>query len=241
MLRKAKEITMVRDAALAACLLLATLPTSPVQAAPPAAAQEVQEPHDDEHIRAQIKDRLRKLEERQRLEARLRAALGGEDDAQARVELIELLLKSQRDDEVGRLLPETATPEGLARARSLLCRGSESLDDLPAGARNARLQAILPQAAVHVGDGVTHPKILARRAPQYTDEARAAKLNGIVILSGIIDETGAVAALEVRQGLPMGLDTAAQEAAREWTFRPALSADGPVAVCYHLTFNFQVE
>lgn len=62
-----------------------------------------------------------------------------------------------------------------------------------------------------------------------------------MILSAVIDEQGQVAAVEIREGLPMGLDTAAAEAVREWTFKPATLEGVPVAVCYSLTVSFQVE
>jgi TonB family protein len=40
----------------------------------------------------------------------------------------------------------------------------------------------------------------------------------------------------------MGLDTAALEAIKRWTFKPATLADGrPVAVYYTLTVNFQLQ
>jgi protein TonB len=171
-------------------------------------------------------------------EAELRAALGGEGDSAARAELAALLLRQGRDTEVREVLPPADGPEGLAVARSLLCRAAGLVDDQEI---NARLLAVLPAAALRVSQGITRPEILTRVSPQYTAEAREEKISGVVVLSAVIDETGTITALEVVQGLPMGLDTAALEAVRQWTFRPATLDGAPVAVCYSLTVSFQVQ
>ncbi|MBZ0111620.1 MAG: M56 family metallopeptidase [Thermoanaerobaculia bacterium] len=88
---------------------------------------------------------------------------------------------------------------------------------------------------------VVPPERLDGPAPQYTEEARRAELQGIVILSVVIDTEGDVTVQEVLKGLPMGLSENAVEAAAEWKFSPATLNGEPVAVYYNLTFNFRLR
>ena len=78
--------------------------------------------------------------------------------------------------------------------------------------------------------------------PQYTEIARKARIQGVVIVQAIIDKEGNVTSVKLLKGLPMGLDTAALDAIKRWKFKPATLADGrPVAVYYTLTVNFQLQ
>jgi Gram-negative bacterial TonB protein C-terminal len=63
----------------------------------------------------------------------------------------------------------------------------------------------------------------------------------MVILDAVVDEKGKVRVHRVVQGLPMGLTEAARETAEQWTFRPATLDGEPVASCYSLTINYQVQ
>src|ERR1700733_10846120 len=60
--------------------------------------------------------------------------------------------------------------------------------------------------------------------PEYTAEARLAELEGTVVLSGEIDETGLARNLVVTTPLGLGLDEKALEAAKQWQFKPSLTA-----------------
>lgn len=94
-----------------------------------------------------------------------------------------------------------------------------------------------------VGEGMTPPRILERPAsPQYTPEARAQRIQGVVILQTTIDLAGRVRDVEVLKGLPLGLSEAAVEAVETWTFMPALDEEGrPVEVLYNLTVSFRLD
>ncbi|HEX4497307.1 MAG TPA: energy transducer TonB [Thermoanaerobaculia bacterium] len=91
-----------------------------------------------------------------------------------------------------------------------------------------------------VGDGVTRPEKISGGAPVYTELARRARVTGTVIVEAIIDEQGDVVNTRILKGLPMGLDRAAEEAAKTWKFTPAMKEGKPVKVYYVLTVNFQV-
>ena len=89
---------------------------------------------------------------------------------------------------------------------------------------------------------MTPPRVVERTTtPQYTPEARAQRVQGVVILQATIDLAGQVRDVEVLKGLPLGLTEAAVEAVRGWTFVPALDEQGrPVEVLYNLTVNFRL-
>lgn len=85
------------------------------------------------------------------------------------------------------------------------------------------------------------PRKLTGEAPQYTEAAREAGVEGIVILQTRIDDEGRVAEVKVVQGLSKGLSEAAAEAVSNWTFAPAVDQAGnPVVVDYTITINFQL-
>jgi TonB family protein len=88
---------------------------------------------------------------------------------------------------------------------------------------------------------VTKPRKLYAPPPVYTEMARKARLQGVVIIEAILDQDGCVAQLHVLKGMPMGLDGAAVAAVQQWVFAPARLAGRPVKVYYTLTVNFQVE
>jgi protein TonB len=92
-----------------------------------------------------------------------------------------------------------------------------------------------------VGGDVTRPEKLSGPTPQYTEIARRARIQGVVIVEAIIDKKGQVTDVRVIRPLPMGLDQAAADAVRQWRFRPATLNGKPVDVFYSLTVNFQLQ
>jgi TonB family protein len=82
-------------------------------------------------------------------------------------------------------------------------------------------------------------EILAKPKPIYTDEARAKKIEGDVLLQVVFTASGEVRVERVVQGLGYGLDQSAEAAARQIRFRPALQGGQPVdfAAVVHITFE----
>ena len=78
-------------------------------------------------------------------------------------------------------------------------------------------------------------------SPQYTEEARRARIQGAVTLKVIIESNGSVRVVEVLHGLPMGLTEAAIKAAEKWKFQPPIVDGVPVAVTYELTLHFRIQ
>ncbi|HVR44418.1 MAG TPA: energy transducer TonB [Thermoanaerobaculia bacterium] len=99
----------------------------------------------------------------------------------------------------------------------------------------------LPEGVRRVdGVSVTPPRVLVRVDPIYPAEAKLARVSGLVILEAIINEAGAVENVRVLKGLPFGLDQAALEAVRQWTFSPGTADGKPVSVVFNLTVNFRL-
>jgi periplasmic protein TonB len=81
------------------------------------------------------------------------------------------------------------------------------------------------------GDSVQYdvePTPLTQVPPAYPISAREAGIQGKVVLHVLVDATGKVRDIRVIEGVTE-LNEAAIDAVRQWTFRPALRNDEPVA------------
>jgi TonB family protein len=89
--------------------------------------------------------------------------------------------------------------------------------------------------------GVIPPRRERLVPPRYTDAAKKARLQGIVVVQAIISETGAVLRPKVLKPMPMGLDLAALDSVCDWHFLPATIKGVPIPLVLHLTVNFKME
>jgi TonB family protein len=82
-------------------------------------------------------------------------------------------------------------------------------------------------------------EIVFKPTPEYTDEARSARVEGTVSLELEFTAAGDVRMLRVVRGLGHGLDEAAQRAALRMRFKPAQSDGRPVdsRATVHITFR----
>lgn len=92
-----------------------------------------------------------------------------------------------------------------------------------------------------VGGDVKAPVVISRVEPAYTDDARRARISGIVILESVIDHTGVVTDVRVLKPLPFGLSEAAVDAVKQWVFKPATLNGEAVDVMFNLTVNFKLD
>jgi TonB family protein len=68
------------------------------------------------------------------------------------------------------------------------------------------------------------PKCAYCPDPQYSDEAREAKLQGAVTLLVLVGADGRASQIRIVRGIGLGLDDRAVQAIRGWKFLPALDA-----------------
>lgn len=87
---------------------------------------------------------------------------------------------------------------------------------------------------------LTGPVVLFQPDPEFSEEARKAKLQGQVVLEGEIGTDGKVHNVTVRTGLGLGLDEKALEAVTRWRFRPAHRAGKPVSMSAVIYINFRL-
>jgi TonB family protein len=88
---------------------------------------------------------------------------------------------------------------------------------------------------------VSPPRALYGPRPDYTEQARQARLQGSVVLAAVIENDGRVGDVRVLQSLGMGLDEKAIAAVRQWKFAAATKDGKPVAVTTKITLNFHLE
>ena len=92
-----------------------------------------------------------------------------------------------------------------------------------------------------VGDGVSAPVVVKQVKPQYTAEARRAKVQGTVTLEAIVETDGTVGDVTVTKGLEPGLDEQAVKAARQWRFEPGKKDGKAVRVRITLEMTFTLR
>ncbi|HET8772525.1 MAG TPA: energy transducer TonB [Thermoanaerobaculia bacterium] len=98
-----------------------------------------------------------------------------------------------------------------------------------------------PDGPLRVGGNVKAPVVVDRADPVYTETARKARIQGVVIVEAIIDKQGNVDNVKIVKGLPGGLSEEAMKAVRKWKFRPGTMGGEPVATIFNLTVNFQMN
>jgi TonB family protein len=114
---------------------------------------------------------------------------------------------------------------------------AESLEKQAAA---VRWHAVHGQGVFRVGEGVKPPALLSKVEPEYSDEARAAKFQGTVVIYAEIGADGLAHNTHVIQGLGLGLDEKALEAINRWRFRPGSKDGSPVTVAATIEVNFRL-
>ena len=97
----------------------------------------------------------------------------------------------------------------------------------------------IPQR-VRISQGVTRGLLIHRVEPVYPPIARAARVQGEVVLSAVIDTNGAIQNLQLVSGHPM-LVPAALSAVQQWRYKPYLLNGQPVEVETTITVIFTLS
>lgn len=124
-----------------------------------------------------------------------------------------------------------------------------------AGRTNESLRAVMARCSkiplsdiknkYQAGDTVFAPievdrevKIQSKPEPQYTNEARDARIKGVVVLQAVLASSGKVTDIIVLKGLEGGLTQAAISAARGIRFEPATKYNRRVSTMVILEYHF---
>jgi len=91
-----------------------------------------------------------------------------------------------------------------------------------------------------VGKGTSAPRPIYDPEPEFSEEARKAKYQGVCTLEVVVDATGRPTNIRVVGSLGMGLDEKAIEAVKTWRFEPAMRDGHPVAVAVNLEVDFHL-
>jgi protein TonB len=97
-----------------------------------------------------------------------------------------------------------------------------------------------PAAPIHLHAGMQPPRKIVDVAPVYPNLARAAHVEGLVILEAVIDAHGRVESVRVLRSMAT-LDQAAVDAVRQWRFTPTLLNGEPVPIVMTVTVNFTLK
>ena len=105
--------------------------------------------------------------------------------------------------------------------------------------RALRLFIILAGAAPLAGQtwGARPPRVLSRSEPEYTEEARRAGVNTIILASLVVDEQGKPQDIRIVRGAGFGLDESAIRALQTWRFEPALKEGKAYRATTHIEIH----
>ena len=97
-----------------------------------------------------------------------------------------------------------------------------------------------PTGPIRLHSGMKAPVKTTDVAPVYPVIAKAAHMQGVVILEAVLNAQGGVDSVRVLRSLPL-LDQAAVDAVQQWRFTPALLNGQPVPVVMTVTVNFTLQ
>ena len=91
-----------------------------------------------------------------------------------------------------------------------------------------------------VGGNVKPPGLKLDPDPSYDEVARSAKLQGVVVVSVVVDESGHPRSMKFERHFGCGLDEKAVLAVSEWRFDPATRDGKPVLVRVNIQISFRL-
>jgi TonB family protein len=127
----------------------------------------------------------------------------------------------------------TALPQRSA-AESTQSAGQKKMEELP-----SKPVIAMPER-VKVASGVTTGLLIKKVAPIYPSDARAAYIQGTVLLRAEISKAGDITDLELMDG-PIELAGSAVAAVRQWKYKPYMLMGEPVTVETQIQVNYQLR
>jgi TonB family protein len=142
----------------------------------------------------------------------------------------------------GVLIQEGPAAEDLAQRLDQLRRMAEELKDhLPETAPAAQLPAAAEGVTrIRVGGTVESENLIKKVQPLYPPAAKAARIQGQVRFTALIDKEGNIATLQLVSGHPLLVDSARQ-AVSQWQYRPTLLNGNPVEVVTQIDVNYTLS
>jgi TonB family protein len=176
---------------------------------------------------------------------------------------LKTLMQSERVDEnkartqIDRVAAARATLEKINASMMLSIRKAlskeqwkklEEMQTVPITAATAKIpsglgikEEPLPTGVYMAGGPVQSPRVVYQSLPSYTQAARDARAEGIVILEAIVRKDGSIDQIKVLQGLGYGLDESAISTIKnEWKFQPGTLNGQPVDVRIFIETSFRL-
>lgn len=100
-------------------------------------------------------------------------------------------------------------------------------------------QPAVAQGIVRVGGNVKAPELVQRVQPEYPAVARAARVEGTVVIDAVIDSSGNVVSEHALSG-PNLLIPAALSAVQQWKYQPTYLDGKPVELAMQVTVSFNL-
>ena len=94
--------------------------------------------------------------------------------------------------------------------------------------------------AYKVGAGVSPPSVVQKVEPEYSEEGRAAGLQGTVVVQVVIGPKGVARDARILRGLGLGLDEQAIEAISQWQFKPGVKDGQAVPVAATIEVHWRL-
>ena len=116
--------------------------------------------------------------------------------------------------------------------------GSQANTPKPSAPVKRSLSAAPAAPLDECADPPAKPRPVNVPQPAYTDQARAAGVEGKVRVELTVDETGRVVSVRLISGLGHGLDEAAIAAAQRATFQPAIRCGKPARATFTISMRF---
>ena len=93
---------------------------------------------------------------------------------------------------------------------------------------------------VRISDGGQPANLIYQVKPTYPTLARAARVQGVVVLEAVISRDGSISSLRVISGHQL-LTQSAIDAVKQWKYRPTLLNGDPVEVITTITVTFSLQ
>jgi TonB family protein len=143
-------------------------------------------------------------------------------------------------------VPAAARDAVLAAIQSWRFQPATSDGSASPGVARVLLECHPPQpeapasSPIYSAGAVAHPELIFKVEPEYSEQARQAKIDGQVALSLVVDADGRVSDVRVVRPFGMGLDEQAIAAVMQWRFKPGMKDGKPVRVTAQVTVDFRL-